>query len=196
MWISKEGVEVIVMDSVEKLEKLSGAKVFDLHRQNIDHITVPSTRGPEFGVLRRIDDVFDCWFASGSMPYAYIHYPFENVELFEKKIPGLFVAEGLDQTRGWFYTLMVLSIALLGAPAFRNLICSGLVLAKDGKKMSKRLKNYPSPMKSLMTTGLSKMSFSHGIMHIGSLFRMQKDLSVKVVPYLLKFLDNLTNVYM
>ncbi|KAK8280648.1 hypothetical protein V6Z12_D09G189700 [Gossypium hirsutum] len=196
MWISKEGVEVIVMDSVEKLEKLSGAKVFDLHRQNIDHITVPSTRGPEFGVLRRIDDVFDCWFASGSMPYAYIHYPFENVELFEKKIPGLFVAEGLDQTRGWFYTLMVLSIALLGAPAFRNLICSGLVLAEDGKKMSKRLKNYPSPMKSLMTTGLSKMSFSHGIMHIGSLFRMQKDLSVKVVPYLLKFLDNLTNVYM
>ncbi|KAL1083303.1 hypothetical protein V6Z11_D09G191400 [Gossypium hirsutum] len=166
MWISKEGVEVIVMDSVEKLEKLSGAKVFD------------------------------CWFASGSMPYAYIHYPFENVELFEKKIPGLFVAEGLDQTRGWFYTLMVLSIALLGAPAFRNLICSGLVLAEDGKKMSKRLKNYPSPMKSLMTTGLSKMSFSHGIMHIGSLFRMQKDLSVKVVPYLLKFLDNLTNVYM
>ncbi|TYH54807.1 hypothetical protein ES332_D09G196500v1 [Gossypium tomentosum] len=184
MWISKEGVEVIVMDSVEKLEKLSGAKVFDLHRQNIDHITVPSTRGPEFGVLRRIDDVFDCWFASGSMPYAYIHYPFENVELFEKKIPGLFVAEGLDQTRGWFYTLMVLSIALLGAPAFRNLICSGLVLAKDGKKMSKRLKNYPSPMKSLMTTGLSKMSFSHGIMHIGSLFRMQKDLSVKVLPHL------------
>ncbi|KAG4130736.1 hypothetical protein ERO13_D09G164480v2 [Gossypium hirsutum] len=91
---------------------------------------------------------------------------------------------------------MVLSIALLGAPAFRNLICSGLVLAEDGKKMSKRLKNYPSPMKSLMTTGLSKMSFSHGIMHIGSLFRMQKDLSVKVVPYLLKFLDNLTNVYM
>ncbi|MBA0615925.1 hypothetical protein Godav_016029 [Gossypium davidsonii] len=187
MWISKDGVEVIVMDSVEKLEKLSGAKVFDLHRQNIDHITVPSTRGPEFGVLRRIDDVFDCWFASGSMPYAYIHYPFENVELFEKKIPGHFVAEGLDQTRGWFYTLMVLSIALLGTPAFRNLICSGLVLAEDGKKMSKRLKSYPSPMKSLMTTGLSKMSFSHGIMHIGSLFRMQKDLSVKVLPHLFLF---------
>ncbi|KAG8484090.1 hypothetical protein CXB51_022988 [Gossypium anomalum] len=169
--------------------------VFDLHRHNIDHITVPSTRGPEFGVLRRIDDVFDCWFASGSMPYAYIHYPFENVELFEKNFPGHFVAEVLDQTRGWFYTHMVLSIALLGTPAFRNLICSGLVLAEDGKKMSKRLKSYPSPMKSLMTTGLSKMSFSHGIMHIGSLFRMQKDLIMKVVPYPLKFLDNLTNTH-
>ncbi|TYI11232.1 hypothetical protein ES332_A09G197200v1 [Gossypium tomentosum] len=127
MWISKGGVEVIVMDSVEKLERLSGAKVFDLHRHNIDHITVPSTRG----VLRRIDDVFDCWFASGSMPHAYIHYPFENVELFEKNFPGHFVAEGLDQTRGWFYTLMVLSIAFLGTPAFRNLICSGLVLAEE-----------------------------------------------------------------
>ncbi|CAK9141640.1 unnamed protein product [Ilex paraguariensis] len=79
------------------------------------------------------------------MPYAYIHYPFENVELFEKNFPGHFVAEGLDQTRGWFYTLMVLSTALFGKPAFRNLICNGLVLAEDGKKMSKRLKNYPSP---------------------------------------------------
>lgn len=80
------------------------------------------------------------------MPYAYIHYPFENKEYFNKNFPGHFVAEGLDQTRGWFYTLMVLSTALFGKPAFRNLICNGLVLAEDGKKMSKRLKNYPSPM--------------------------------------------------
>ncbi|KAK9088613.1 hypothetical protein Scep_027695 [Stephania cephalantha] len=79
------------------------------------------------------------------MPYAYIHYPFENVELFENNFPGHFVAEGLDQTRGWFYTLMVLSTALFGKPAFRNLICNGLILAADGKKMSKRLKNYPPP---------------------------------------------------
>ncbi|MBA0731191.1 hypothetical protein Golax_020586, partial [Gossypium laxum] len=153
VWISEDGEEVIVMDSVEKLERLSGAKVFDLHRHNIDHITVPSSRGPEFGVLRRIDDVFDCWFESGSMPYAYIHYPFENVELFEKNFPGHFVAEGLDQTRGWFYTLMVLSTALFGKPAFRNLICNGLVLAEDGKKMSKRLKNYPSPMEVINDYG-------------------------------------------
>lgn len=145
LWISEDGEEKIVMDSIEKLEKLSGVKVTDLHRHKIDHITIPSSRGPEFGVLRRVDDVFDCWFESGSMPYAYIHYPFENVELFENNFPGHFVAEGLDQTRGWFYTLMVLSTALFGKPAFRNLICNGLVLAEDGKKMSKRLKNYPSP---------------------------------------------------
>ncbi|XP_039000355.1 isoleucine--tRNA ligase, cytoplasmic-like [Hibiscus syriacus] len=153
VWISEDGEEVIVMDSVEKLERLSGAKVFDLHRHNIDHITVPSARGPEFGVLRRIDDVFDCWFESGSMPYAYLHYPFENIELFEKNFPGHFVAEGLDQTRGWFYTLMVLSSALFGKPAFRNLICNGLVLAEDGKKMSKRLKNYPSPLEVINDYG-------------------------------------------
>ncbi|XP_051141767.1 isoleucine--tRNA ligase, cytoplasmic [Andrographis paniculata] len=145
LWISEDGEEIVVMDSVEKLEKLSGAKVTDLHRHKIDHITIPSSRGPEFGVLRRVEDVFDCWFESGSMPHAYIHYPFENVELFEKNFPGHFVAEGLDQTRGWFYTLMVLSTALFGKPAFRNLICNGLVLAEDGKKMSKRLRNYPPP---------------------------------------------------
>ncbi|KAF8402282.1 hypothetical protein HHK36_013234 [Tetracentron sinense] len=146
VWISEDGEEKIVMDSIGKLEKLSGVEVTDLHRHNIDHITIPSSRGPEFGVLRRIDEVFDCWFESGSMPYAYIHYPFENVELFENNFPGHFVAEGLDQTRGWFYTLMVLSTALFGKPAFRNLICNGLVLAEDGKKMSKKLKNYPSPL--------------------------------------------------
>ncbi|XP_038711378.1 isoleucine--tRNA ligase, cytoplasmic-like [Tripterygium wilfordii] len=153
IWISDDGEEVIVIDSVDKLEKLSGAKVFDLHRHNIDHITIPSSRGPGFGVLRRVDDVFDCWFESGSMPYAYIHYPFENTELFEENFPGHFVAEGLDQTRGWFYTLMVLSTALFGKPAFRNLICNGLVLAEDGKKMSKSLKNYPSPMEVINDYG-------------------------------------------
>jgi isoleucyl-tRNA synthetase len=92
-----------------------------------------------------VEDVFDCWFESGSMPYGYIHYPFENQELFERNFPGHFVAEGLDQTRGWFYTLMVLATALFDKPAFQNLICNGLVLAEDGKKMSKRLKNYPPP---------------------------------------------------
>ncbi|KAG5226440.1 isoleucine--tRNA ligase [Salix suchowensis] len=153
VWTSDDGEELIVMDSIAKLEKLSGVKVFDLHRHNIDHITIPSSRGPEFGVLRRVEDVFDCWFESGSMPYAYIHYPFENVELFENNFPGHFVAEGLDQTRGWFYTLMVLSTALFGKPAFRNLICNGLVLAEDGKKMSKSLKNYPSPMEVINDYG-------------------------------------------
>ncbi|GMH28561.1 hypothetical protein Nepgr_030404 [Nepenthes gracilis] len=153
VWISEDGEEKEVMDSIEKLEELSGEKVTDLHRHKIDHITIKSKRGPNFGVLRRVDDVFDCWFESGSMPYAYIHYPFENAELFESNFPGHFVAEGLDQTRGWFYTLMVLSTGLFGKPAFRNLICNGLVLAEDGKKMSKRLKNYPSPSEVLNDYG-------------------------------------------
>ncbi|KAJ8755497.1 hypothetical protein K2173_019295 [Erythroxylum novogranatense] len=153
VWISEDGEEIVVMDSVAKLETLSGQKVHDLHRHNIDHITIPSSRGAEFGMLHRVDDVFDCWFESGSMPYAYIHYPFENVKIFEKNFPGHFVAEGLDQTRGWFYTLMVLSTALFGKPAFRNLICNGLVLAEDGKKMSKKLKNYPSPMEVINDYG-------------------------------------------
>jgi isoleucyl-tRNA synthetase len=89
--------------------------------------------------------VFDCWFESGSMPYAQQHYPFENKDLFERSFPADFIAEGLDQTRGWFYTLTVLSTALFDQPAFKNLIVNGLVLAEDGKKMSKRLKNYPDP---------------------------------------------------
>lgn len=146
IWRSNDGKEVIVIGSVKELEELSGCQVSDLHRHKIDHITIPSRRGPEFGVLQRVEDVFDCWFESGSMPYAYIHYPFENTDLFEHNFPGDFVAEGLDQTRGWFYTLMVLSTALFNKPAFKNLICNGLVLATDGKKMSKKLRNYPPPM--------------------------------------------------
>lgn len=151
VWTSEDGREVKVISSIEELEKESGEKVTDLHRHFIDHITIPSQHGS--GVLRRVDDVFDCWFESGSMPYAYIHYPFENRELFDNNFPGHFVAEGLDQTRGWFYTLMVLSTALFGKPAFRNLICNGLVLAEDGKKMSKRLKNYPAPSEILNEYG-------------------------------------------
>src|SRR5690606_22967476 len=94
---------------------------------------------------RRIADVFDCWFESGSMPYAQIHYPFENREIFEAGFPARFISEGLDQTRGWFYTLHVLATALYDRPAFRNVIVSGMVLAEDGSKMSKSKQNYPSP---------------------------------------------------
>lgn len=144
IWTSDDGEEVVVIGSKEELENLAGTSVSDLHRHHIDELTIPSKQGK--GVLRRVDDVFDCWFESGSMPYAQLHYPFENKELFENNFPADFVAEGLDQTRGWFYTLMVLSTALFDRPAFKNLVCNGLVLAGDGKKMSKRLKNYPDPM--------------------------------------------------
>ena len=121
------------------------ANFCDLHRENVDDLVIASpTRAGV--VLRRVDEVFDCWFESGSMPYAQLHYPFEcNEEEFAKKFPADFIAEGLDQTRGWFYTLMVISTALFDKPAFQNLIVNGLVLAADGKKMSKRLKNYPDP---------------------------------------------------
>lgn len=111
---------------------------FLLLQDKIDHITIPSQRGPEFGVLRRVEEVFDCWFESGSMPYAQLHYPFENESYFANGFPADFIAEGLDQTRGWFYTLMVISTGLFGKPAFKNLIVNGLVLASDGKKMSVR----------------------------------------------------------
>ncbi|CAM6124618.1 unnamed protein product [Calypogeia fissa] len=143
IWMSEDEEEMVVIGSVKELEELSGFKATNLHRQFIDHVTIPSKRGPQYGFLKRVEDVFDCWFESGSMPYGQIHYPFENQELFENNFPGDFVAEGLDQTRGWFYTLMVLSTALFDKPAFKNLVCNGLVLAEDGKKMSKRLRNYP-----------------------------------------------------
>ena len=144
IWCSEDMEEVVCVGSVEELFELSGVRVTDLHKDVVDEITIPSKKNPGT-VLRRVDEVFDCWFESGSMPYAQKHYPFENKEEFEKGFPADFIAEGLDQTRGWFYTLMVLSTALFDQPAFKNLIVNGLVLASDGKKMSKRLKNYPDP---------------------------------------------------
>lgn len=144
IWANEDLSEIVCIQSIAHLEELSGVRVTDLHRETVDSVTIPSTNNPG-QVLRRVDEVFDCWFESGSMPYAQKHYPFENKEAFEQSFPADFIAEGLDQTRGWFYTLMVLSTALFGQPAFKNLIVNGLVLAADGKKMSKRLKNYPDP---------------------------------------------------
>ncbi|HZI95705.1 MAG TPA: class I tRNA ligase family protein, partial [Candidatus Paceibacterota bacterium] len=111
------------------------------------------------GLMKRVPYVLDCWFESGSMPYAQAHYPFENKELFEKNFPAQFVAEGIDQTRGWFYTLMVLSTALFDKPAFLNNIVNGIILTEDGQKMSKRLKNYPEPMKVIDQYGADAMRF-------------------------------------
>ncbi|KAG8716690.1 isoleucine--tRNA ligase [Ceratobasidium sp. 395] len=144
LWVSEDFEEVVAIGSVAQLEELSGVKgITDIHRDKIDHITIPSKTGK--GVLKRVDEVFDCWFESGSMPYAQVHYPFENKEHFEKTFPADFVSEGIDQTRGWFYTLLVLSTHLFDSAPWKNLIVSGLVLAADGKKMSKSLKNYPDP---------------------------------------------------
>ncbi|PGH37108.1 isoleucine-tRNA ligase [[Emmonsia] crescens] len=145
LWASEDFKEIIAIGSVEELRQLSGytGELTDLHRDKIDHITIPSKQGK--GVLRRVEEVLDCWFESGSMPYASQHYPFENKENFEKSFPGDFIAEGLDQTRGWFYTLTVIGTHLYGKLPFKNCVVNGIVLAEDGKKMSKRLKNYPDP---------------------------------------------------
>ena len=143
IWINETTGNKKCISSIEELEKLTGAKVTDLHRENIDPLTF-SIEGEE-GTYQRIEEIFDCWFESGSMPYAQIHYPFENADTFDKGYPAEFIAEGLDQTRGWFYTLTILSTALFGKPAFKNVIVNGIVKAEDGKKMSKRLKNYTPP---------------------------------------------------
>jgi len=153
LWISDDLEEMVAVGSVAELRakcRLPDGSVIpadfsDLHRENVDNLVIASSTRAGV-VLRRVDEVFDCWFESGSMPYAQLHYPFEcDEEQFAKKFPADFIAEGLDQTRGWFYTLMVISTALFDKPAFKNLIVNGLVLAADGKKMSKRLKNYPDP---------------------------------------------------
>ena len=151
VWMSEDGEEMVCVGSREELERLSGEKVDDLHKHFVDEITIPSQKGK--GELRRVPEVLDCWFESGSMPYAQNHYPFENKDLVEATLPGDFIAEGLDQTRGWFYTLLILATALFDRPPFKNVIVNGMVLAEDGKKMSKRLKNYPDPVEVLHKYG-------------------------------------------
>ncbi|AMD22626.1 HHL144Cp [Eremothecium sinecaudum] len=144
LWVSEDYEEIVSIGSIAELEELSGVTgITDLHRDTIDKITIPSKQGK--GTLRRVEEVFDCWFESGSMPYASQHYPFENKERFPERVPANFISEGLDQTRGWFYTLGVLGCHLFGSVPYQNVIVSGIVLAADGKKMSKSLKNYPDP---------------------------------------------------
>ncbi|XP_016353837.1 isoleucine--tRNA ligase, cytoplasmic [Sinocyclocheilus anshuiensis] len=142
LWVSDDYEEVSYGSSAFcSLFCISYLDVFAL--ESIDGLTIPSRCGK--GQLKRVLEVFDCWFESGSMPYAQVHYPFENRREFEDAFPADFIAEGIDQTRGWFYTLLVLSTALFGKPPFKNVIVNGLVLASDGQKMSKRKKNYPDP---------------------------------------------------
>ncbi|NGX45292.1 MAG: Isoleucine--tRNA ligase [Chlamydiae bacterium] len=148
IWRSDDG-ELIVIGSLAELEERTGQKIPDLHRHFIDELTFEEN-GKTF---RRIPEVFDCWFESGSMPYAQNHYPFENEKETMEGFPADFIAEGLDQTRGWFYTLNVLSTALFKKPAFKNVIVNGIILAEDGNKMSKRLKNYPDPSRVINEYG-------------------------------------------
>ena len=138
---------VDVYGSIAELEQDFGVKIKDLHRPHIDLLTRPNPDDPTGNsTMRRVEDVFDCWFESGSMPYAQVHYPFENKDWFEKHFPADFIVEYSAQTRGWFYTLMVLSTALFDRPPFLNCICHGVILDSTGQKLSKRLNNYADPL--------------------------------------------------
>lgn len=134
---------VRVFASVSDLEKATGHKIDDLHKHFVDDLEVDCPKCA--AKMRRVPEVFDCWFESGSMPYAQLHYPFENKDRLEKIFPADFIAEGLDQTRGWFYTLSVLSTALFNRPAFKNVVVNGIILDESGRKMSKRHRNYTPP---------------------------------------------------
>jgi len=138
-FLKNAGVEEMVFESIPRNKEGD----LDFHRPYIDEVKLNCECG---GKMNRVLEVFDCWFESGSMPYAQFHYPFENKDEFKNNFPADFIAEGLDQTRGWFYTLLVLSTALFGKAPFKNVIVNGMVMAEDGKKISKRLKNYPDPI--------------------------------------------------
>jgi isoleucyl-tRNA synthetase len=149
--------EMKVIGSIAELEKLSGKVVTDLHKHSVDGITFACEKCN--GTMKRIPDVLDCWFESGSMPYAQLHYPFGNKEQFEKSFPANFIAEGVDQTRAWFYYLHVIASGIKDEQAFQNVVVNGIVLAEDGKKMSKRLQNYPDPMDVLEKYGADVLRF-------------------------------------
>jgi isoleucyl-tRNA synthetase len=142
VWVNVDDAsDCICVGSVSELEQLSGVRVSDLHKHVVDAVEFVRD-GKRY---RRTPEVLDCWFESGAMPYGQKHYPFENKAAFEATFPAQFIAEGLDQTRGWFNSLLVLSTALFDKPAFQNVVVNGMILAEDGAKMSKSKKNYPDP---------------------------------------------------
>jgi len=166
----------------------------DLHRPYIDEVVYPCQCG---GEMKRVKDVFDCWFESGSMPYAQLHYPFENKKEIDegKNFPADFIAEGLDQTRGWFYSLLVLSVGLFEKTPYKNVIVNGIILAEDGQKMSKSLKNYPDPMEVAEKYGADALRYyllSSPAVHADSLCFSEKGVEEvyrKVIARLLNVLS-------
>lgn len=144
-----DGTEVIkVIGSYQEFEELTGKSLEDYHLPNVMNVEFECD-----GVtMKHTGKVLDCWFESGSMPYAQFHYPFENKEKFEQSFPADFIVEAIDQTRGWFYSLTAVNVALFGVSPFKNLICTGFINAEDGKKMSKKLKNYTDPLELMNKT--------------------------------------------
>ena len=158
LWRCNKCKTVRVFGSAEELEEVSGKKIDDLHKHVVDDIVFSCWECD--GEMHRIPDVLDTWFDSGSMPYGERHYPFENnKERFDRVFPAQFIAEGLDQTRAWFYYMHVLAVSIFGRNAFQNVIVNGIVLAEDGKKMSKKLKNYPDPMEVVEKYGADALRF-------------------------------------
>ena len=151
VWECEECEHRVCVGSIAELEEHSGVLVTDLHKHIVDEISFPCA---ECGsTMRRTPEVLDVWFESGAMPYGQNHYPFENKERFEARFPADYIAEGLDQTRGWFYTLVIHATAIFDSAPFKNCVVNGMILAEDGKKMSKSLKNYPDPFELLDATG-------------------------------------------
>ncbi len=147
-----------VYGSIADLQRDFGVDIDDLHRPFVDNLVRPNPDDPTGrSSMRRVTEVLDCWFESGSMPFAQVHYPFENADWFESHYPGDFIVEYMAQTRGWFYTLHVLATALFDRPSFRTCISHGVVLGDDGQKMSKSLNNYPDPMMVFDTYGADAM---------------------------------------
>jgi isoleucyl-tRNA synthetase len=162
IWISDDNryPRIDVYGSIAELERDFGVKVADLHKPFIDTLIRANPDDPTGkSMMRRVEDVFDCWFESGSMPYGQAHYPFENQEEFEKNFPADFIVEYSAQTRGWFYTLMVLSTALFDRPPFLNCICHGVILDINGQKLSKRLQNYADPKDLFNQYGSDSLRF-------------------------------------
>jgi isoleucyl-tRNA synthetase len=156
LWVSDDGEEVVCVGSVAELRKLAQLpddfQLDDLHKEFVDKITIPSKKGK--GLLKRIPEVFDCWFESGSMPYASVKFPFKlSEDDFQKRFPADFIGEGLDQTRGWFYTLNVIGTILYDKCPYKNLIVNGIVLDEHGQKLSKSKGNYPDPSLIINSVG-------------------------------------------
>lgn len=165
---------------------------YDTHRPYIDEVPVVCTKGHD---MIRVPYVFDCWFESGSMPFAQFHYPFENQKLFEDNFPADFIAEGVDQTRGWFYSILNLSVGLFGKAPFKNVVVNGMMLAEDGQKMSKRLKNYPDPLYIVDRYGADAMRYyllSSPVVHAEDLAFSEKGVDEVVKKVSMRLLNVLS----
>ena len=202
VWVCDRCGKKDVLGSFEEVKEKSGVELKDPHKPFVDEIVYKCECG---GDMKRVNDVIDVWYDSGSMPFARFHYPFENKELFENKYPGEFIAEGVDQTRGWFYTLHVLGVGLFGKKAFKNVIVNGMALAPDGTKMSKSKRNYPevySVIDSMGADALRLYFLSSPIVHGEEVIFSEKFVkeitSTVLIPYyncikyLLSYKEDLT----